>query len=51
MYNSKWSFIVTVIAILSIPVTILSSEESSEIGEGMEDNTFLDYFLYIFFLK
>ncbi len=39
MYNKKWSFIVTVIEILSIPVTILSSEESSEIGQEMEDNT------------
>ena len=38
MYNRKWSFIVNVIVILSIPVTILSSEESSEIGQEMEDN-------------
>ncbi len=38
MYNRKWSFIVTVIVILSIPVTIVSSEESSEIGQEMEDN-------------
>ncbi len=38
MYNRKWSFIVTVIVILSIPVTILSSEESSKIGQEMEDN-------------
>ena len=38
MYNRKWSFIVTVIVILSIPVTILSSEESREIGKEMEDN-------------
>jgi glycopeptide antibiotics resistance protein len=38
MYNRKWSFIVTVIVILSITLTILSSEESSEIGQEMEDN-------------
>ncbi|HEY6589147.1 MAG TPA: hypothetical protein VIY98_12710 [Nitrososphaeraceae archaeon] len=38
MYNRKLSFIVTVIMILSIPVTIVSSEESSEIGQEMEDN-------------
>ncbi len=38
MYNKKWSFIVTVIVILSIPITILSSEEFSEIGQEMEDN-------------
>ena len=38
MYNRKWSFIVTVMVILSIPVTIVSSEESSEIGQEMEDN-------------
>jgi hypothetical protein len=37
MYNRKWSFLVTVIMILSIPVTILSSEESSELGQEMED--------------
>jgi hypothetical protein len=38
MYNRKWSFIVTIIMILSILVTIISSEESSEIGQEMEDN-------------
>ena len=38
MYNRKWSFIVSVMVILSIPVTIVSSEESSEIGQEMEDN-------------
>ena len=38
MYNRKWSFIVTVIVIHSIPVTILSSEESSKIEQEMEDN-------------
>jgi hypothetical protein len=38
MYNRKWSFIVTVIVILSIPLTVLSSGDSSEIGREMEDN-------------
>ena len=38
MYNKKWSFIVTVIVILSIQVAILSLEEFSKIRQEMEDN-------------
>ena len=45
MYNRKWSFIVNVIVILSIPVTILSSEESSEIGQEMEYNIIHEFIL------